>query len=148
MHVRHIHPHEERGFRIGLPLDEVDARAGGLVVDGLHPLGGQRPGVVDTLLAGRTEPLVDPIGGLLGRPGMDDAAGHQMAAQQRRLFLGRVVGVLRFLFGVEVIKVAEELVEAVRGGQVLVEVAEVVLAELPGGVSQRFEQLCDRGVFR
>ena len=36
---------------------------------------------------------------------------------------------------VEVIEVAEELVEAVDGGQELVPVAEVVLAELAGGVA-------------
>jgi hypothetical protein len=40
--------------------------------------------------------------------------------------------VLRLLLGVEVVQVAEELVEAVVGGQVLVAVAQVVLAELAG----------------
>ena len=42
----------------------------------------------------------------------------------------RVVGMLRFLLGVEVIEVAVELVEAVHRGQVLVAIAQVVLAEL------------------
>jgi hypothetical protein len=54
--------------------------------------------------------------------------------------LGVVVG-LRLLFGVEVVEVAEELVEAVRRGQVLVLVAQVVLAELPRGVALLLEQV-------
>src|SRR6266480_7697170 len=40
---------------------------------------------------------------------------------------------------VQVIQVAEELVEAVDGGKELIEVAEVVLAELAGRVALRFE---------
>ncbi|MNL26341.1 hypothetical protein D3C87_1478610 [compost metagenome] len=46
------------------------------------------------------------------------------------------------------IQVAEELVETVVGRQVLVAVTQVVLAELPGGVAQRLEQLGDGRVFR
>ena len=42
--------------------------------------------------------------------------------------------------GVEVVQVAEELVEAVHRRQVLVQVAEVVLAELPGGVALRLQR--------
>ena len=47
----------------------------------------------------------------------------------------RVVGVRGVFHRVEVIEVAEELVEAVDGRQELIEVAEVVLAELAGGVA-------------
>ncbi len=53
---------------------------------------------------------------------------------------------LGLLLGVEVVQVAEELVEAVHGRQELVEVAEMVLAELPGRVAERLEQLGDRRV--
>ena len=52
------------------------------------------------------------------------------------VLLGRVVVELGLLLGVEVVEVAEELVEAVHGRQELVAVAEVVLAELPGGVAR------------
>jgi hypothetical protein len=45
-----------------------------------------------------------------------------------------------------VIQVAEELVEAVVRRQELVAVAEVVLAELPGGVSERLQRFGDRDV--
>ena len=146
MHVGHVHPDEERGVRLVLALDEIDARAGGLVVDGLHPLLGQRPGVLDALLADRPVAVVDLAGVLVGRPGVDDAARQQRPAQQRRLLFGGVVRVLGLLLGVEVVQVAEELVEPVRGRQELVQVAEMVLAELAGRVTQRLEQLGDRRV--
>jgi hypothetical protein len=47
-----------------------------------------------------------------------------------------------------VVEVAEELVEAVRRREVLVEVAEMVLAELPRRVTQRLQQIGDRRVVR
>ena len=50
----------------------------------------------------------------------------------------------RVFHRVEVIEVAEELVEAVDGGQELIQIAEVVLAELAGGVALRFERGGDR----
>src|SRR4029450_11318906 len=48
---------------------------------------------------------------------------------------------LRLLLGIEVVEVAEELVEAVRRREELVLVAQVVLAELSGGIAQRLQQL-------
>ena len=95
-----------------------------LVVDGLHPLLGERAGVLDAL------------GAVLVRPRVDDAARAEVLPEVGELLLGRVVVVLRLLLGVEVVEVAEELVEAVRGRQELVAVAEVVLAELPGRVAR------------
>ena len=74
---------------------------------------------------------------------MDDAAGAETLAKGRVL---RVVGVLGLFFSVQVIEVAEELVEAVVGGQELVLVAQVVLAELAGDVPQWLEQFGDSGV--
>ena len=46
-----------------------------------------------------------------------------------------------FVLGVQVIEVAEELVEAVHGGQEFVAIAEMVLAELPGRIALRLQQL-------
>ena len=46
----------------------------------------------------------------------------------------------RVFHRVEMIEVAEELIEAVDGRQELVEVAQVVLAELAGGISHRLER--------
>ena len=49
----------------------------------------------------------------------------------------------RVLHRIEVIEVAEEFVEAVHGRQELVEVAEVVLAELAGRIAHRLEHRRD-----
>ena len=59
----------------------------------------------------------------------------------------RIVHVLRLLLRVQVVEVAEELVEPVDGGEHVVAVAEVVLAELAGGVAERLEQIGERRVF-
>jgi hypothetical protein len=59
----------------------------------------------------------------------------------------RVVDVLRLFLGVEVVQIAEELVEAVHRRQELVPVAEVVLAELAGRVALRFQRRGDGRVF-
>ena len=64
----------------------------------------------------------------------------------REVLVGRVVVQLGLLLGVEVVEVAEELVEAVHRRQELVAVAEVVLAELAGGVALRLERGRDRRV--
>ena len=54
---------------------------------------------------------------------------------------------LRLFLGVQVIQIAEELVEAMNGGQKLVLVSQVVLAELAGGVAMILEQFGDRRIF-
>jgi hypothetical protein len=67
------------------------------------------------------------------------ASGHDHVAG--------VVLVLGLLFGVQVIEVAVELVETVIGRQMLVPVAEVVLAELAGGIPASLEQTGDGRFF-
>ena len=64
----------------------------------------------------------------------------------RRIF--EVVGVFRFLLGVEVVERAHELVEPVHGGERVVGVAEMVFAELRGHVALRLEQLGNGDVTR
>src|SRR5215472_17826898 len=59
-----------------------------------------------------------------------------------------IVRTLRLLLSVQVIEVAEELVKAVDGRQKLIAIAEVVLAELAGGVAQGLQELGDGGIFR
>ena len=105
-----------------------------LVVDGLHPLLGQRTGVLD------------PLGPVRAGPRVDDPAGAEVLAEVGEVLLARVVVELGLLLGVEVVEVAEELVEAVGRRQELVAVAEVVLAELPGAVAPRLEGGGDGGV--
>ena len=74
---------------------------------------------------------------------LQHAARAELGAVGRVL---RIVGQLRLLLGVEVVEVAEELVEAVDRRQRLVAVADVVLAELAGGVAEVLEQAADRGI--
>jgi hypothetical protein len=98
-----------------------------VVVDGLHPLLGEGAGVLNA-----------PVG-----EGPDDAPWPVLPAE---LGVFGIVGVLRLLLRVEVVQVAEELVEAVVGGEKLVLVPEVVLAELASGIAERLERLGDRDV--
>jgi hypothetical protein len=49
MHVGGVEPDEERGLRIVLAADEIHGGVAELLVDGLHPLLGQRAGVLDAL---------------------------------------------------------------------------------------------------
>jgi hypothetical protein len=108
-----------------LATDEVERGGDGLVVDRLHPLLRERPRVLD------------------GAPG---EGLHHAPGPEPLLELGvlRVVLVLRLLLRVQVVEVPEELVEAVVRRQVLVAVAEVVLAELAGGVAVVLQQDGDR----
>ena len=110
VHARAVPPAEERLARGVLPLHVVDRGGGGFVVDRLHPLLGQRAGVLDRLLADLAEPRIDGrivhVGGLA----LEHAARAELGAIGRVL---RIVGQFRLFFGVEVIEVAEELVEAV-----------------------------------
>ena len=104
------------------------AFGGDLLVDRLHALLGQRTGVRDAAVG----------------KAVDDAARAELLLELRVL---RIVGMLRLFFRVQVVEVAEELVEPVCGRQHLVAVAEVVLAELAGHVALRLEQRGDGRVF-
>ena len=131
VHVGGVEPNEEGHARLHLFANEGDGPLRHLIVDCLHALLGQRPGVFDrlpTLAVGfavqhpaRTEPLAEI-----------------------REFLGvRIVWVFRLLLGVEMVEVAEELVETMHRRQLLVAIAEVIFAELAGGVALRLEHRGD-----
>jgi len=148
VHVRRVEPEEERGVSGCLAVDEVEPVLEDLVVDRLHPLPRERSRVLDALLADPAPAWL--VGGvvLVRGPAVQDAARPEPLAEVREVLGRRVVRRLRVLLGVEVVEVAEELVEAVQRGQELVAVAQVVLAELPGGVAERLEQLRDRRILR
>ena len=121
----------------------VERPGGDFFVHRLHALPGERTGVLDRLLADLAEARV--IGGivLVRREAVQDAARAELRLEGRVL---RVVDVLRFFLGVEVVEIAEPLIEPVHRGQHVVAVAEVVLAELAGRVAERLEQLGERRV--
>ena len=83
-----------------------------------------------------------------------DRAGNLGQARDRRVLARRRHGLLERrlvdvgeahpLHRVEVVEIAPELLEAVRGRQRVGVVAEVVLAELAGGVAEVVEELGDR----
>jgi hypothetical protein len=52
----------------------------------------------------------------------------------------------RLIFGIQVIEIAEEFVEAVHGRQEFVAVAEMVLAELAGRIALRLQKFSDSRV--
>src|SRR4030095_16307108 len=59
VHVGEIHPDEEWLVRILLSLDEISGSIRSVVVDGLHPLLGQRTGVFTLLLADLAEARIN-----------------------------------------------------------------------------------------
>jgi hypothetical protein len=59
----------------------------------------------------------------------------------------RVVEPLGLFFRIEVIQVAEKLIEAVHRRQILVAISEMVLAELTSCIPKRLQQLCNSRVF-
>ncbi len=75
---------------------------------------------------------------------MNHAARSEVLAEVREVLRRRVVLHLRLFLGVQVVQVAEELVEAVVGRQHVVQVAQMVLAELAGGVALLLQQCRDR----
>ena len=144
MHARRVEVAEPRRVCLVLAVDEIDRRADEFLVHRLHPLGVKRAGVFDHLLA---DP---PVGGIDGRivgvagPAFEHAARPELGPELR--ILG-VIRILRLFLGVEMVEIAEEFVEAVYGRQIFVAVAEMVLAELAGGVAERLQGFRDTHVF-
>ena len=121
-------PKEERLAVLGAAVEEVERLGDDLVVERLHALDGQRAFVL-----GRT------VGGA-----GDDAARIEFLAELR---IGRAVRIFEILVAVQVIEIAPELVEAVPVRQMLLEVAEMVLAELGGRIARGLEDFGKRDVF-
>jgi hypothetical protein len=122
-----------------------EGRLGELVVDRLHVLGCQRAGVLDALPADLAIRRIDRRVVRIGGPGVQHAARSTPLPELRVL---RAAGVLRLRLGVEVMEVAEELVEDVHGRQVLVAVAQGILAELPGRVAETLQEFGDARILR
>ena len=133
MHPRRVEPGEEGPVGPMRAVDEVQRASQEFLIHRFHPLHGQRAGILDALGAVRV------------RPGLQHAARRELAAE---FGVARVVRVFRLVFGIQVVEAAEELVEAVHRRQMFVAVAQVVLAELAGGVAERLQQAGDGRVLR
>src|SRR5262249_23763759 len=110
------------------------------LVDCLHSLQVQRPGVLDFLLADFSELRV--YRGIVSRsgPAVKDTARTVFLFEFRIL---RVITVLWLLFGVEVVEIAEEFVEPVNSRQELIAIAQMVLTKLTADIPLRLKQLGD-----
>ena len=135
MHVRGVEPDEEGLARVVLALDEILGRRNKFVVARFHALFRERTGVGHSLFSDFTPTRLFGRIVRIGRPGMHHPARSKSIAEVREILLARVVVHFRLFFGVEVIEVAEELVEAVVGRQHAVEIAKMVLPELAGRVA-------------
>ena len=110
MHARRVEPAEERFACRLLALHEIDGRGRRLIVDRLHALLGERAGVLDRLLADLAEARIDRRIVDVGCLALKNAARAELGAISRVL---GIIGQLRLFLGVEVIEIAEELIEAV-----------------------------------
>ena len=75
---------------------------------------------------------------LVGGFALEHATRAELLPEVRIL---RIVRVFRLFLGVEMIEIAEELVEAMHRRQMLVAVAKMVLAELAGRIAEILEEL-------
>src|SRR5688572_20238391 len=78
---------------------------------------------------------------------MDHATRPEVLPEVREVLFARVVRKFRLLFSIQVVQVAEKLIEPVIRRQMLVLIAEVVLAKLSGRVSEWLEQFSNRWIF-
>src|SRR5262249_13453614 len=104
-------------------------------VASLHALLGERTGVREPLLANSAPAWLFGRIILIGRPRMHHAARAEHVAEVRKVLWVWVVRQFWLFLGVEVIEIAEELVEAMAGRQHVVQVTEMFLAELAGRVA-------------
>src|SRR5205823_14716743 len=95
----------------------------------------KRAGVLDLLFTDLAPAW--HLGGIIrsGRPGMDHIARANLVEQ-----VLWVVRMRRVFHRIQVIQIAKELVEAVDGGQELVQIAEMVFTELAGFIALRLER--------
>ena len=129
VHAGGVPPQEEGFFFLGRALHEIHCLGIDFHVDGFHALLGQRAGVGDGT----------------AREAMNDTAGTEFFLEGRIL---RIVGIFRLFLGIQVIEIAKEFVEAMRGRQHAVQVAKVILAELTGDIAFSLEQSGDRRISR
>jgi hypothetical protein len=136
VHAGGIEPGEERLFVPVCPVDEVEGGAEKFLVRRLHGFFGERAGIGAALLAplAETRILARRIG-----DGCRAAQDAPRSEAQLELHILRIVGVLGLVLGVQMVEIAEKLIEAVDRRQKLIAVAEAVLAELSGHVTLRLE---------
>jgi hypothetical protein len=144
VHARGVDVAEERLARLRLFVHPSEGRVGEFVVNCAHALYGQRAGVLDFLRTHFSKYRVDRGVIFVSSPTVNDAARQKKRSEP---WVFRIIGVFWLLFGVQVVQIAEELIKTVDTRQKLIAVAQMVLAELGGRVSQGLQDLGHGRVF-
>src|SRR5262249_38774879 len=133
VHAGGVHVAKPGYALLGLAIHEVERGSDEFFVDSFHALFAAWSGVFNLLFAHLTELRIERVVVLVGCPALENAARAVLLAE---LWTLRIVRRFRLFLGVQMVEVAEKLVEAVHGRQVFVAVAEMVLTELAGGVAE------------
>ena len=157
VHARRVVPGEERlvGLLRVVAIEEIDDLGRDFLVNGLRSLKGQRSLVLARLFGAgavgrrarehRTRWRQADRGLGIHRAGnLGQAGDRRVLAWRRERLLGRGlvdVGEAHALHRIEVIEIAPEFLEAVRGRQRVGVVAQMVLAELAGVVAEIEQEL-------
>ena len=142
VHAGAIPPGEERLTFLDLASDKIFGGCDCFIVNSFHALFCKVAGVLDFLFPDLAKAWVHRAIILVSCPGVQHSAGAKSLEERLTIFQHHITGIIfvfRLLFGVEVVEIAEELVEAVDRRQVLVAVALVVFAKLASGVALAFE---------
>jgi hypothetical protein len=120
-----------------LSIDEVEGASQELLVDGFHAFLRKRPRVLDCLFTDLPKVFIDSRIVFIGGFAFQHASRAEPFSERRIL---RVIVIVGLFLRIEVVEVTKEFVESVKGWQMFVPVAKMILAELPGGVA-----VCRRG---
>ena len=121
-------PKEKRLLVLRLAVEEIERFRHDLIVERLHSLRGQRAFVLR-----RT----------IGSAGNNSTRVELLA----ELRISRAIGIFKVFIAVEMVEVAEVLVEAMPVRQVLFQIAKMILAKLSSGVALCLQDLGERDVF-
>jgi len=132
--VRGVHPAEEGFSRFVLTLDPIFSSGDEFIIAGLHPFRGEGAGVFDFLFPHLAPTRLLRRVVFLRGPTVQNTARTEFLAESWVL---RVIDVLRLFFAIEVIQVAEKLIEAMNGWQILVEITKMILTELASRIAER-----------
>ena len=138
VHPRRVEIAEPGAALFRLPIDEIERRSEELFIHSLHALLGERSRVLDRLFAHLAELLVDGRVVLVGCFALQHAARAEFLSERRVL---RIVRIVRLFLGIQVVEVAEEFIESMHGWQMLIAIAEVILAELAGGIAEMLHEI-------
>src|SRR5580765_4194943 len=133
VHARGVHPAEKGLAGLDLTAHVVDGGRGG-VVNGFHALLRKGPGIFDNLLADTTPMRVLRGVVFLASLATQNAA-RGILCHVFFVILWPILALWLFL-GIEVIEVAEELIESVHCWEIVVSVSKMVLAELARRVAE------------